>query len=384
MATRRSATEGGGAGLLRRAAGQFSGTRLLFALAALGVVAGLAAAIASNRKEAPQAPVFDPASNPYADGIYANGILESDQEHGSNVAIYPEVAGTVVEVPVHAGQAVRRGDPLVRIDDRVQRAATEQLEAQAQAARATLAELRAQPRPETLVVAQAQLAAAEAAAQQARDSYDKQQHAYDIDARTVSRDVLDTARNAWRVAEANRVTAQRSLELTRAGAWIYDVRNQEANALALAKSAESARALLGRYALRAPADGTVLAVNVDAGMYVAPQGVYNSHTQASNDPLLVFGRNAGTLAVRCYIDEILIPRLAAPDAIRAQMVIRGTRTPVALQFVRIEPYVTPKIALSDERQERVDLRVLPVIFRFRAGDAPPAYPGQLVDVYIGH
>jgi len=45
-------------------------------------------------------------------------------------------------------------------------------------------------------------------------------------------------------------------------------------------------------------------------------------------------------------------------------------------------YVSPKIELSNQRQEKVDLRVLPVIFRFEKKDAP-VYPGQLVDVYIG-
>jgi HlyD family secretion protein len=362
---------------------RLSGTRVLFILAAVGVIGGVIAAVASSRKEPPQSPVFDPASNPYADGIYANGILESDQAHGSNVNIYPEVSGTIVNVPSHAGQSVKRGEVLVEIDDRVQRATTEQLEAQAQAARTLLDELKAQPRPETLVVAEAQLAAAEATARQARDSWDKQQHAYDIDPHAVSRDALDTARNAWLVADANRVTAQRSLELTRAGAWVYDVRNQEATALSLAKSAQAARALLSKYTLTAPADGAVLAVNVGPGMYVAPQGVYNSYTQASNDPLVVFAASTATLAVRCYVDEILIPRLAAAKDIKAQMVIRGTRVSVPLQFVRIEPYVSPKISLSDERQERVDLRVLPVIFRYRTSDAPLAYAGQLVDVYIG-
>jgi HlyD family secretion protein len=65
------------------------------------------------------------------------------------------------------------------------------------------------------------------------------------------------------------------------------------------------------------------------------------------------------------------------------MFIRGSKTSIPLQYVRIEPYVSPKISLSDERQERVDLRVLPVIFRFKPGDGPQVYAGQLVDVYIG-
>jgi HlyD family secretion protein len=64
------------------------------------------------------------------------------------------------------------------------------------------------------------------------------------------------------------------------------------------------------------------------------------------------------------------------------MFIRGTELKVPLTFERIQPYVTPKIELSDERQERVDLRVLPVIFRFDRPKGVSLYPGQLVDVYV--
>jgi HlyD family secretion protein len=362
---------------------RLSGTRLLFALAGVGVAAGIVGAAVSSRKQPAQAPVFEPAANPYPDGIYANGIIESDQAHGSNVNIYPEVSGTVAEVPVHAGQSVKRGDPLVIIDDRVQRATTDQIAAQAQAAQVALDELQAQPRPETLAVAQAQLAAAEAAARQARDAYDKQQRAYDTDPHAVSRDTLDTARNAWRVADANRATALRSLELTRAGAWSFDIRNQEATVRSLSKAALAARTLLSRYTLRAPADGVVMAVNVNGGNYVSTQGVYDTYTQATNDPPVVFGTAPATLAVRVYVDEILIPRLAPASDIKAAMFIRGTTTSIPLKFVRIEPYVSPKISLSDERQERVDLRVLPLIFRFKAGTDRAVYAGQLVDVYVG-
>ena len=89
------------------------------------------------------------------------------------------------------------------------------------------------------------------------------------------------------------------------------------------------------------------------------------------------------LGVRCYIDEILIPRLPPPEKMQAQMFIRGTATKVPLEFVRIQPYVSPKIQLSNERQEKVDLRVLPVIFRFEPPPGVRVFPGELVDVYVG-
>ena len=47
-----------------------------------------------------------------------------------------------------------------------------------------------------------------------------------------------------------------------------------------------------------------------------------------------------------------------------------------LTFTRIQPYVSPKIELSDGRQERVDLRVLPVIFRFASPKSLTSIPGN--------
>jgi HlyD family secretion protein len=88
------------------------------------------------------------------------------------------------------------------------------------------------------------------------------------------------------------------------------------------------------------------------------------------------------LAVRCYIDEILVSRLPSSWHIRAELSIRGTDIKMPLEFVSVQPYVSPKIELSNQRQEKVDLRVLPVIFRFQKQDAP-VYPGQMVDVFIG-
>ena len=65
------------------------------------------------------------------------------------------------------------------------------------------------------------------------------------------------------------------------------------------------------------------------------------------------------------------------------MSIRGTETKVPMDFVRVQPLVSPKIELSNQRTERVDVRVLPIIFRVKKPKNVNLYPGQLVDVYIG-
>ena len=182
----------------------------------------------------------------------------------------------------------------------------------------------------------------------ARDQYDKRRASYDIDPESVSKDVLDTAEDA-----VNQTTA----------------------------ALKAANALLQYYSVKAPVNGVVLAVNAAVGGYVSSQGNYDTYTELF-DPIVVMGAPQEHMAVRCFVDEILVSRLPSKWHIQAQMSIRGTDIKVPLEFVRVQPYVSPKIELSNEKQEQVDLRVLPVIFRFEKKDAP-VYPGQQVDVYIG-
>jgi HlyD family secretion protein len=354
----------------------------LFAISALGVLVGLYSAYLSAQQPAPQPPVFSPAPDPYANGIYATGIIESHQSHGANIAINPEVAGPITAVLVAEGDSVKAGAPLLTIDDSVQRQTTAQLRAQAEAAGALLAELKVEPRPETLDVAVAQVANAKASLKSAADTLAKQERSFALDPQSVSRDVLDTARNSAKMAETNLKVVERQEALTRAGAWSYDIENQERNYAALSKAADAADALLKKYTIRAPRDGVVLAIEAAAGSYVSSSGAYDAYTQGML-PLIVMGSAAGDFEVRCYIDEILINRLPPTAKMSAKMYVQGTNINMPLTYERMQPYVSPKIELSDQRLEQVDVRVLPVIFRFQKPADVTLYQGQLVDVYIG-
>lgn len=354
----------------------------LFVISFVGILAGGVAAYMFSLTQPVLPPVFNPAADPYVSGIYAEGIVESVQSSGENINLYPEVAGTVKEILVAEGQPVQKGIPLVLIDDSIQRATTEQQRSAATASHAMLEELKAEPRKETLEVNEAQVVAAEASLKTATDERKKQEAAYEIDPRSVSKDALDSAINAERVAATNLEVAEKQRDLTKAGAWVFDIRNQEGQYNALERAYVSSKALLSKYTLRAPADGVVLSITTIVGAYVSPQGAYETYTQAMN-PVMVLGTPQGNLEVRCYVDEILVPRLPPPAKIKAQMSIRGSKITVPLQFVRVQPYVSPKIELSDQRQELVDVRVLPVIFKVERPKNVNLYPGELVDVYIG-
>ena len=356
--------------------------KILFLLALLGLAVAVASAYFLNAEKKSQPPVFSPAPNPYVRGIYANGIIESFQSNGENINLFPEVAGTISAVLVAEGQAVAMGTPLLTIDDSVQRAVVEQQRSQAQAALAALEALRAQPRKETLAIAQAQLELARANLKTAQDQHDKQSHLYQINPKAVSKDAVDTAANALNVAAANVRVAEHQLELTSAGAWTYDIRNQEGQYQALHNAYLASAAQLARYALKAPTDGVILSVRAAVGSYVSPQGTYSAYGGGAS-PVVVMSGPQDVLAVRCYVDEILIHRLPDPARLQARMHIRGSNLSVPLEYVRTQPYVGPKVSLSDQRTERVDVRVLPLIFKFPKPKGVALYPGELVDVYIG-
>ncbi len=290
-------------------------TKIIFSLSILGIIAAFTGAYVFGIQKKPEPPVFKPTSSPYESAIYANGIVESDQASGDNINIYPEVSGPITRVWVREGQRVTAGSPLFTIDYSIQKANVE------------------------LAAANLKLA---------QDQYAKRRTAYELNPKSISKDVLDNAEDAVRQAQA---------------------------------ALNAATALLKKYSVKAPIDGIVMAVNTSAGSYVSPQGSYDSYTQGFT-PLVVMGAPQDSLAVRCYVDEILVARLPSPASIQAQMSIRGSEIKVPLKFDRIQPYISPKIELSNQRQEQVDVRVLPVIFRFKKMDAP-VYPGQLVDVYIG-
>ena len=86
----------------------------LYALAGLGFAVALGGAFVFGQQPQPQPPVFNPAANPYSDGIHANGVIESFQADGANVNIYPEVSGPITWILVAEGGSsapARRSSP---------------------------------------------------------------------------------------------------------------------------------------------------------------------------------------------------------------------------------------------------------------------------------
>ena len=98
----------------------------------------------------------------------------------------------------------------------------------------------------------------------------------------------------------NLEVARKQRDLTKAGAWVYDIDSQEKTYNALNNSYLSASALLAKYTLRAPEDRGVMAINPVAGSFVSTQGAYDSYTQAM-DPVLVLGTSPAKVEQRALL-----------------------------------------------------------------------------------
>ena len=97
-------------------------------------------------------------------------------------------------------------------------------------------------------------------------------------------------------------------------------------------------------------------------------------------PLMLVG-TVDHLHVRVDIDEQDAWRIK-PNAPATAAVRGNARLTTPIHFVRYEPYVVPKRALSGATSERVDTRVLQVIYRLDEARFP-LYVGQQLDVFLG-
>ena len=144
--------------------------------------------------------------------------------------------------------------------------------------------------------------------------------------------------------------------LLKAGSWEPEKRVAQSAVEREKAQVQQAQTELDRLTVRALVDGEVLQVNVRPGEFVgAPPG----------QALIVLG-NTTQLHVRVDIDEYDIPRFV-PDA-PAKATLKGqSKDFFPLRFVRIEPYVIPKKSLTGDNTERVDTRVLQVIYAVESG-----------------
>jgi multidrug resistance efflux pump len=341
-------------------------TRVGLPLAAVGLLV-FAIAFVGGQDQAtpPSKPAVPPPQSPFEYTVAGAGLVEAQTE---NIAVGSPTPGVVTKVFVKVDQKVKSGEPLFALDDRQHQAELANRKAALEAARTDLVRMENEPRPEELRMAQAQLAEARANLISQQDQYARAKELYARKAETAENVII--RKQLVHAAEAQVARAQAEYDMREKGAWEFDLSVARSRVKQAEAQVAQTMTELDRLVVRTLVDGRVLQVNVRPGEFVgAPPG----------QALIVLG-NIEQLHVRVDIDENDIPRYV-PGSPGIALVRGQPGMEFPLTFVRVEPYVVPKRSLTGENTERVDTRVLQVIYAIDS-KGQPLYVGQQLDVYI--
>lgn len=334
-------------------------------LAALALTLATASVARLRPVDARTQPPSPPPSAPFERKVGAVGLVEASSE---NIAIGLPVPGLVTGVHVKAGDRVTKGQRLFSLDDRDLRAELALRESALDLAKVRLARLEASPRPEEIPPAEARVKEAEALLSDARVQLELMESVRDK--RAIRAEDLERRRRGVETAQAKLDEARAALHLLRAGTWRQDLEVARAEVALAERQVERVRADIARLTVAAPIDGAILQCKVRPGEYAAAGPLAQ--------PLILMGA-VDELHVRAEVDERDAPRVS-PSARVVASVRGGSSRRYKLRFVRFEPFVVPKRNLTGDGGERVDTRVLQILYALERGAG--VRPGQQMDIFI--
>jgi HlyD family secretion protein len=321
--------------------------------------------IATGQEPPKQPPNVEPSRTPFKGALAGAGVIEPKSE---NIAIGSDLPGVVAEVFVKVGDPVAEGQKLFRLDDRHLRAELRVRQAMLDSAKASLAKLKSMPRPEEIPINVARVNEMKALLDDAREQFQRADKGYRTGA--VTEDEFSKRKNAVATSQAQLDKAEAELKLLKQGAWASDLLVAEAQIELASAQMKQTETEIARLTVCANVSGKVLQKNLRPGEYVGiPPG----------QNLMVIG-DVSTLHVRMDIDENDIGRFR--PSLKGKAFTRGAnKRQFDVRFVRVEPSVIPKKALTGGGTERVDTRVLQVIYAIDKQD-DKLYVGQQMDVYL--
>jgi HlyD family secretion protein len=338
------------------------------AVAILSLTFAITWALASKPVHKATVPPSPPPESTSEDTVAAVGLVEPASE---NIELSCSVSGMITGLYVKAGDQVKKGQRLFTVDDRDVAAQLGVKRAALALAQARLQRLKQAPRAEEIPPAQAKVE--EAKAQLADAEVQVKLINSVSDRRAVRTEDVKRRELNYEAAKARLDQAEKDLALLKAGTWKPDLEIARAEVQQAAAEVRELDTDLARLTMSAPVDGTILQNKVRLGQY--------AQCGPLAEPLMIFG-DGTELHVRADVDESDAWRV--PSGANAVAYLRGnSQLSFPLEFVRFEPYVIPKKSLTGDATERVDTRVLQVIYRFPDPKAN-VFDGQQMDIYIGN
>ena len=175
------------------------------------------------------------------------------------------------------------------------------------------------------------------------------------------------------MAQARVAQAAAELKTYLAGPWQPDVTKAQVLVNEASSRVARLRIEIERQTGRSPLDASMIRLNLREGEFAQ---IVNA--QAETAPVVL--GDLKSMHVRVDIDEFDAQRFK--KTMKAVAYLKGGfGNKIALEFIRVEPFIVPKRAVTNSQREIVDTRVLRAIYRI-ADPAASVYIGQQLDVFI--
>jgi len=186
---------------------------------------------------------------------------------GPPLSIGSAAGGIVAGVLVQEGERVRAGQVLVKLECHPLEAEVQARAAHLAAAQATYDRFRDGPRPDEIAVGEAVVGYSQARADEAKKTLQRAETLQEGVTVTTAH-LLEVQRDA-RIAAAQLEEARSRLNLLRAGSREEDIRSAKGLRDAAAADLDTTKARLAQCTIAAPANGTVLDVDISAGQFLS-------------------------------------------------------------------------------------------------------------------
>jgi len=258
--------------------------------------------------------------NPVAQTSYKSEVagIGVVEPQSEIIKIGTSISGIITQVYVNVGDKISKDDILFTVDDREAKA--------------------------NLQLKKVQMISAKIDAAQKRSEFEMYRNI--PDQRAYSKDEVNKKKSAYEIAEQKVKEAQAEIALS--------------------------EVVIEKSTTKSPIDGEILKLDTRVGEY-AQSGVLAT-------PLMLIG-DLSKLHLRVEIDESQIAKISSQN--QAVGYLRGNpKVKVPLNFVRVEPNVVPKVSISGTNDQKIDSRVLQVIYSFENNENSKIFVGQQMDVYI--
>lgn len=318
----------------------------------------------SHLPKPPERAVLQPQS-PFEDYFSAVGVVEASSE---SISIGVPLNRIVTNVFVTVGMNVKKGTPLFQLDDRDLVAELHTQEAAYEIALARWQKLKEPPRIEDVAIAEAELNSADAELQQAKGQYEMTQG---LRSQALSQEEINRRHFAHQQAEAKRQQAQANLNKLQAGAWAPDLEIARLEVEQAKSNVNRVKTEIERTLIVSPIKGKVLQIKVNEGE--------SPPLDTSSAPMMIVG-NIKELYLKVSINQFNASYFD-PSAPAVAFLQGDARVQVPLEFLYLEPYLVTKQNITHDILQKVDTRVLHVIYRFKK-KPQKIFVGQQMDVFI--